>query len=169
MLINAGQTYTINSSYYAFRFGRISLRISTLLLSTSIQSLFLILKYSESFTESFVYSNRYRSAVLTCLREHVPALISMDRCCDSLCGQLCCPGICPGVLACLDRPLLSSCFCFVFNDFASYINVPCPLQLHNPLWRHNAQQTHRIRCRSNPNFISPFLERGGCTLTSPVN
>jgi len=42
-LINAGQTYTINSSY-PFRFGLISLRINRLLLSTSVKSLFLILK-----------------------------------------------------------------------------------------------------------------------------
>jgi len=46
--INAGQTYAINSSD-AFQFGRISLRINTLPLFTSVQSLFLILQCSESF------------------------------------------------------------------------------------------------------------------------
>jgi len=48
MLVNARQTYTINSSF-AFWFGHVSLRINTLLLSSSVRSLFLILKCCESF------------------------------------------------------------------------------------------------------------------------
>jgi len=78
-LINAGQTYTINSSY-AFRLDLISLRINRLLLSTSVQSLFLILKCSVNHLFScLIYSNRYCTAVQACLCQHVPALINLDR------------------------------------------------------------------------------------------
>jgi len=66
MLINAGQTYTINSSY-AFRLGLISLRINILFFSTSVQSLlFLILEYFESFDlfSCLYYSNSQQ--VLQC-------------------------------------------------------------------------------------------------------
>jgi len=55
-------------------------------LSTSLQSLFVILKCSESLF-SAIYSNRYCSAALACLRQYVLTLISMDRCRDSLYGQ----------------------------------------------------------------------------------
>ena len=58
--INTGQTYTINSSY-PFRFGLISLRINTLLLSTSVQSLFLTLKY-----ESVILLSYLKQQILQC-------------------------------------------------------------------------------------------------------
>jgi len=74
-LINAGQIYTINSSC-AFRFGcRISLRINTLLVSTSVQSLFLLLKCLNHLFSCLIYSS---NAVPVCLRQHILALISMD-------------------------------------------------------------------------------------------
>ena len=98
--INAGQTYAINSSD-AFQFGRISLRINTLPLFTSVQSLFLILQCSESFILVYYLQQHIlqcRSGMFT-LRRHLQALISMDIRRGSLYDQQCCPGVCNGKTA----------------------------------------------------------------------
>ena len=57
-----------------------------------------ILQCSESFIFCLILSNRYCSAVLACLRQHVLALVSVDRCQDNLYGQQSCPGICSAPL-----------------------------------------------------------------------
>jgi len=93
------QGYTVNSSC-AFRFGCISVRINTLVLSTSVQSLFVILKCSESLF-SAICSNRYCRAVPACLHQYVLTLISMKICRDSLYGQQ----SAPASRHVLDRPV----------------------------------------------------------------
>jgi len=52
-----------------------------------ILKLYTILQCSESFILCLILSNRYCNAVLFCLRQHVLALMSVDRCRDSLYGQ----------------------------------------------------------------------------------
>jgi len=85
---------------------------------------FLHLKCSESFILCLIYSNRYCNAVPACLHQHVPALISIDRCRDSLYGQQCCPGVCPGIPACFRQICCIDDVTVVLNEW-----ICCALRL----------------------------------------